>query len=212
MILHGIALAGLISQCAPSVAPSTMTAIVQVESGGDPWVIDDDTTRQSYYPRDRASAEALAHRLVAAGHQVDVGLAQIDSVNFPVLGVSLDTIFDPCTNLRAGSNILASDFARAVERYGPGEIALRHAIEMYNTGHWDEGTSYLRRVLAAAGILEQKGGSPQGASERAAIGSSIIVRASIMQQSVLDASRGAALPSSAPILLTISRPSRLTVF
>lgn len=163
MILHGLALAGLITRCAPDVAPSTMEAIVQVESGGNPFAVDDNTTRQSYYPRDRASAEALARRLMGAGHLVDMGIAQIDSMNFHRLGVNTDTIFDPCTNLRAGSEVLSSDYAFAKRRYGSGQMALRHAIGMYNTGRLE-----WRHTLRAGGA--RRSGHLRTTSRRAAHG------------------------------------------
>jgi len=95
MTLHALALAALMAHCAPTVAPSTMTAIVQVESGGNPLAIGDNTANRSYYPHDRAAAERLAHRLLNAGHLLDVGIAQIDSMNFPGFGVNVHTIFDP---------------------------------------------------------------------------------------------------------------------
>jgi type IV secretion system protein VirB1 len=87
-----------------------MAAIVQVESGGNPLAIDDDTTRRLYYPSDRASAEALANHLIEAGHLLDIGIAQVDSMNFAHLGVTVHTAFDACTNLRAGSAILSGDY------------------------------------------------------------------------------------------------------
>ena len=138
----------------PGVAPSTMAAIVQVESGGNLLAIDDDTTRRSYYPRDLASAEALANRLIETGHTLDLGIAQVDGANFAHLGVNVHSAFDACTNLRAGSAILSAAYGVAERRFGRGQIALRHAIGMYNTGRLDGGTGYVRQVLAAAGIHE----------------------------------------------------------
>jgi type IV secretion system protein VirB1 len=145
MMFQGLALAGLIAQCAPSVAASTMAAIVQVESGGHPLAIDDDTTHRSYYPRDRASAEALANHLIEAGHLLDLGIAQVDSMNFAHLGVNVHTAFDACTNLRAGSTILTADYDAAERRYDDGQVALRHAIGMYNTGRLDRGAGCAKR-------------------------------------------------------------------
>ncbi len=156
MTLHVLALAALIRHCAPTVAPSTMTAIVQVESGGDPLAIGDNTTRRSYYPRDRATAERLARRLLDAGHLLDLGIAQIDSMNFAGFGVTVHTIFDPCINLSVGARILSGDYAFAARRYGDGQVALRHAIGMYNTGRLNAGARYIARVVAAAEIRDRR--------------------------------------------------------
>jgi type IV secretion system protein VirB1 len=212
MMLHDLALASLITQCAPGVAPSTMAAIVQVESGGNPFAIDNNTTRRSYYPRDRASAEALVSQLTGAGHLVDAGIAQIDSMNFARLGVSVHTIFDPCTNLRAGSEILSSDYNFAKRRYGSGQIALRHAIGMYNTGRLDAGAGYVRQVLAAADIYEQYGAMPRIVAGREAMRSSLLVRAPAARHGSSHPPRKFISPSRAPILVTVARTAQLTIF
>ena len=212
MMLHGVALASLITQCAPGVAPSTMAAIVQVESGGNPFAIDDNTTRRSYYPRDRASAEALVSQLTGAGHLVDAGIAQIDSMNFARLGVNVHTIFDPCTNLRVGSEILSSDYDFAKRRYGNGQIALRHAIGMYNTGRLDAGADYVRQVLVAAGIYEQYGAMPRIVAEREAMRSSLLVRVPAARHRSSRKEHKFVSPSRAPILVTIARTAQLTIF
>ena len=87
-MFHSVALAALIAHCAPNVAPATMAAIVNVESGGNSLAIGDNTAGRSYYPRDRATAESLARRLLQAGHSIDAGIAQIDSMNFAGFGVT----------------------------------------------------------------------------------------------------------------------------
>jgi type IV secretion system protein VirB1 len=189
-----------------------MAAIVQVESGGNPFAIDDNTTRRSYYPRDRASAEALANQLTSAGHLVDMGIAQIDSMNFARLGVNVHTIFDSCTNLRAGAEILSSDYDFAKRRYGNGQIALRHAIGMYNTGRLDAGAGYVRQVLAAAGIYEQYGAMPRIVAEREAMRSSLLVRVPAARHGLSRAEHKFVSPSRAPILVTIARTAQLTSF
>ena len=210
MMFQGLALAGLIAQCAPSVAPSTMAAIVQVESGGNPLAIDDDTTHRSYYPRDRASAEAVANRLIGAGHLLDLGSAQVDSMNFAHLGVSVHTAFDACTNLRAGSAILAADYDAAQRRYGGGQVALRHAIGMYNTGRLDGGAGYVQNVLAAAGIHEQYDAALRFDMQREAMRSAVLVRVAVASHTLARITRKVVTPARAPIL--VSSQSNVVVF
>lgn len=211
-MLHGLALAGLIAHCAPSVATSTMAAIVQVESGGNPYAIDDNTAHRSYYPRDRSNAEALANRLIEAGHLLDLGIAQIDSMNFPHLGMNVHTAFDPCTNLHAGSAILSSDYRFAERRYGGGEVALHHAIGMYNTGRLDGGARYVRQVLAAAGIRERYGAMQRVVAEREAMRSSVLVHVPVARHHSRRTTRRIVTPSRAPILVTIARTTRVRIF
>jgi type IV secretion system protein VirB1 len=210
MMLHALALTALMAHCAPTVAPSTMAAIVQVESGGDPLAIGDNTTRRSYYPRDRATAERLARRLLDAGHLLDLGIAQIDSMNFAGFGVTAHTIFDPCTNLNVGARILSGDYAFAASRYGDGQVALRHAIGMYNTGRLNAGARYIARVVAAGAIRDGYAQSSHVAAKRDAMHSPLIVRVAITRHEVHGTHRKRVTPARSPIL--VSSVSRVVVF
>jgi type IV secretion system protein VirB1 len=202
MTIHALALSALIRHCAPAVAPSTMAAIVQVESGGDPFAIGDNTVRRSYYPRDRATAERLARRLLDAGHLLDLGIAQIDSMNFAGFGVTAHTIFDPCTNLSVGARILSGDYAFASRRYGDGQVALRHAIGMYNTGRLNAGARYIARVVAAAEIRDGDAQSSRVAAKRDAMHSPLLVRVPIPRREALGARRERVRPARSPILVS----------
>ncbi|WP_248884332.1 lytic transglycosylase domain-containing protein [Acidithiobacillus acidisediminis] len=144
-------LPALIQQCAPQIAPATMTAIVRVESGGNPLAMWNNTTRNLVIPSNRQQAIAYLRQAIASGQRVDVGLAQVDTENFATFGLTPATAFDACTNLRAGAQILTAAYRRAVATFGPGQSALYHAFEAYNSGRlWGDGV-YARRILAAFG-------------------------------------------------------------
>ena len=210
-MLHAFALTALIARCAPHLGPVTMSAIVQVESGGDPLAIGDNTTRESYHPRDRATAEALADELVAAGHSLDLGIAQINQANLARLGLNLKTVFDPCANLGAASAILAQNYAISKRRFGAGQVALRHALGMYNAGSLDAGASYVRRVMLAAGIHETDRATSRLSAAREAMRSPLFVRAQIAAMKSRTLPREVIAPRRAPILVTITRPPRTRV-
>jgi len=209
MTIHMLVLAALIRHCAPAVAPSTMAAIVEVESGGNPLAIGDNTTRRSYYPHDRTSAERLARRLLDAGHLLDLGIAQIDSMNFPGFGVNVHTIFDPCINLSIGAKILSDDYSFAARRYPDAQVALRHAIGMYNTGRLNAGTRYIARVVAAAEVRDDYAQSSRVATERGAMQSPVLVRAPITRRARAR-HRKQVTPARSPIL--VSNISHVVVF
>lgn len=210
MTIHVLALAALIRHCAPAVAPSTMAAIVQVESGGDPFAIGDNTAGRSYYPHDRAAAERLARRLLDAGHLLDLGIAQIDSMNFAGFGVTAHSIFDPCTNLNVGGRILSGDYAFAARRYGDGQVALRHAIGMYNTGRLNGGARYIARVVAAAAVRDGYAQTSHVAAKRDAMNSPLLARVAITRHEVRGTRRKQVTPARSPIL--VSNISHVVVF
>lgn len=152
-MLVSFTLNALMHACAPSIGSRTLAAIVAYESGGRPEAIGDNTTRRAYFPATPAGAESLARRLLGLGHDLDLGLMQLNVRNVRSLGLSVRAAFDPCTNLAAGGRILSEDYGRATRSFGPGQRALFHALSAYNTGGYWAGLSYARGVFGAAGRL-----------------------------------------------------------
>lgn len=145
-------LEGLILQCAPDVAPETMMAIVKVESNGNPWAIGNNTLKAPVKPTPKSKEEAIskAKYYIAQGHSLDLGLAQINSKNLKMLKLSVDEVFEPCTNIGAGAYILKEAYLRASSKYGHGQKALHHALSAYNTGSLYRGHGYVTKVVKAA--------------------------------------------------------------
>ncbi len=138
----------LLHQCAPQVAAVTMAALVQQESGGNPLAIHDNTSGQSYRPASLFEAVGLARRLIAARHSVDLGLAQINSLNLSSLHLDAQQVFDPCRNLGAAQTILL----RGMKQAGG---SLRGALAAYNTGYvaGQAGARYASGVFSQAGVV-----------------------------------------------------------
>jgi type IV secretion system protein VirB1 len=150
LILNLLILASLAAQCGPSVAPSTTTAIIRTESGGNPYAIGDNTTRKSHFPKSRQDAIQLARSLLTQGHNLDLGLMQINSRHLKPRNLSLDEIFDPCRNINIGATILA-EFYRANDNGEPRDVVLFKALSAYNTGSAWRGPGYVNRILKTAG-------------------------------------------------------------
>lgn len=152
------ALSILLARCAARVGPVTMSAVVLYESGGRPFAIGDNTARRAYFPARRAAAVALAQRLLAAGHNIDVGYAQVNSANFAAYGLDAPSALDPCTNLAVGSRLLQRAYVDA-RRQNAGDALVR-ALSAYNTGNFWAGMSYVRNVYRTAAALRFAGGAP----------------------------------------------------
>lgn len=151
MALEGAVLGALLQACAPNVAPETMAAVIRIESEGEPFRIGVNSggalRRQ---PDNAADAIATARGLLRRGANFDAGLMQINSANFARLGLTPETVFDPCVNLRAGARVLADNYSRARATGHPNP--LQAAISEYNTGSRSRGVSngYVGRIYAAA--------------------------------------------------------------
>jgi type IV secretion system protein VirB1 len=150
-MIHTVAAITLLAQqCAPDVATEAVVPLVVTESGGD-----DLSINVNHGPRVRASSvaegAALVRQYMAKGLTVDVGLAQINSANFARLGVTVEQVFEPCTNLRLASVVLQDGYGLASRHY-TGMDAISATYSLYNTGTLTRGfrNGYVSRVWAAA--------------------------------------------------------------
>lgn len=145
----------LAQECAPTVAPQTLAAIVSVESDLNPYAIG---VVDGYLPRQPESYEeavATAHALSASGWNYSVGLAQINVHNLKIYHLSVEEAFQPCTNLRVGSEILVQCFVNHPAVDSDPQTALRDALSCYYSGNYHRGhrpefagLSYVERVTS----------------------------------------------------------------
>ncbi len=153
----------LASACAPAIAPQTLAPIVQVESGFNPLAINvNGQPRLRVIAKTPAQAATLARRLIAAGRSVDLGLGQINSANLGWLGLSVESVFEPCRNLAAAGVVLRAGYRQALARGDDQQAAIRTALSFYNTGHPMRGfeNGYVAKVTAAAQVLDLSAGTP----------------------------------------------------
>lgn len=152
----------LAQDCAPEVQPETILAIVSVESSFNPFAIGVVGGYLQRQPTSAAEAIATAQTLAANDWNYSVGLAQINKSNFERFGITNETAFDPCTNLRVGSKILTECFVRHADSATDPQTALRDAFSCYYSGNYQRGhkvekssTSYVQRILRAFEKLSQ---------------------------------------------------------
>lgn len=127
-------------QCAPDVSPVTIEAIIRVESKGNPLALNVNRVKvQPVVPKTAPEVAKVAADWIARGFSVDLGIMQINSANLPKLGLTIEQVLDPCTNIRAGAAILADGYARAKSLHGGGQTALQAALSAYNTGNFSFG-------------------------------------------------------------------------
>jgi len=146
-------LSALVQQCAPAVGQTTMQAIIRTESAGNPWALGDNTVRLQRQPTTKEEAVAAAKDLISQGHSVDMGLGQVNSKNLAALGLTVEQVYEPCTNIKASATILTAAYQRAVKQHGAGQDALLAALSAYNTGSLTLGfgNGYVQKVVANAG-------------------------------------------------------------
>lgn len=144
------ALSELIARCAPTVHPETMAAVISAESRGHQFAIADagpvhlpwskrKSMVRSHYPNTLEEAVTTAQDLIARGHTVSLGIAQVNDRNLSRMGVTVKDMFDPCKNVSVGGQILTDFYERAVKKFGTGPGTLQAALSAYNSGDWTRG-------------------------------------------------------------------------
>jgi len=148
----------LAQMCAPQVHIQTMQSLVQVESGFNPYaigVVGDALVRQ---PRNLPEALSTARELERLGYNYSVGYGQVNKKNFKAQGLTLETAFQPCSNLKASASILSQCFKNARGKFAGEQSALRAAFSCYYSGNFTTGLrpdfkgqpSYVDKVYGAA--------------------------------------------------------------
>lgn len=147
--------ATLAHECAPAVHVTTLAAVVRHESHFDPLAIGiNSNPPRALRPKSRQEAAAAVRKLIAQGVDFDAGYGQINVRNWKRLGLTPETIFDPCVNLNAAQRLLVDCYQHAVKVHSPGQPALYAAFSCYNTGNLSTGfkNGYVANVLAAGGV------------------------------------------------------------
>ena len=160
-----ISLIRLRDRCAPTAQSSTLAAIISAESSGNPnaiqidfpnallrrWRLPAGTLRLQRQPKNAEEAAQWITYLNAHHISVDVGLMQVSTDEAMRRQISPTALLDPCINVRTGWSILQDDYQIEVNRDGPGQVALQHALSRYNTGDTNRGidNGYLARVMTS---------------------------------------------------------------
>ena len=117
-----------------------------------------DFSAARHQPNDASEASEWIAYLNARRISVDVGLMQVSTDEAMRRHIPAAVLLDPCANVRTGWSILEDDYKIEVNRFGPGQVALQHALSRYNTGDTNRGidNGYLARVTAALRNLKMK--------------------------------------------------------
>lgn len=146
------AILSLIPLCAPDVHPNTVAQIIRVESGGNPLAINVNGAKVRLKANNTKEAAQLTRQYIQKGHTVDVGLMQINSVNFASLGYknNIEKLFEPCANIAAGATILKNFYSNSKNAHKDPSAALRGAVSAYNTGSFSKGikNGYVKKVYS----------------------------------------------------------------
>lgn len=148
----------LSQQCAPEIHPTTMAALVRVESDFNPFAIGVVKGYLVRQPKTKDEAIATAKMLEKEGYNFSMGVGQVNRFNLKKYALTYETAFNTCDNLRAASLILLDCFDRAKQKITDQQSALQAAFSCYYSGNFSTGfkedfkgqPSYVQKVLSSA--------------------------------------------------------------
>lgn len=124
-ILTTIALIQLAAACPGEHVPAArLLATARRESAFQTTAIHDNATGKTFMPASVTEAVDLAKGLLAQGHRIDAGVMQVTNSNWAMLGLTVETAFDPQRNVCAGQAVISEAYRieRAVScRYNTGK-------------------------------------------------------------------------------------------
>jgi type IV secretion system protein VirB1 len=153
----------LLRSCAPYAALNTMLAVATTESGFHPYAISVNSPQRiagrfgltsqaielQRQPNSKLEAVLWMRWLLQHRISVSVGLLQVSTDNAARFHLDPERLFDPCTNVTVGANLLAEAYA-AQKLAAPNDPdALLHALSIYNSGTANFGfyNGYVDRIL-----------------------------------------------------------------
>lgn len=137
-------------QCAPAVHHKTLQYIATVESSFNPYAIGVVGGHLVRQPKNLSEAVATGKELMKQGINFSVGIVQVNRYNFPAHGLTLETAFDVCNNMRAGSLILADCYQRAEKKKsGTSQELIQYALSCYYSNNFSTGftTGYVQKIM-----------------------------------------------------------------
>jgi type IV secretion system protein VirB1 len=158
-----ISMATLMMTCAPLVHPTTLRALIEVESAGNPYAVSVNHPAALSeigmdipdfdQPHSVREALQLTHRLAREGFSTSVGLAQINIEHLTQLNLHLADLFNPCINLVVAQRVLLDCDRSQGHGTGLGARArLDRTLSCYNAGNFTTGVHnhYAAHVSRAA--------------------------------------------------------------
>jgi type IV secretion system protein VirB1 len=156
----------LLNSCAPHAALNTMLAVATTESDFHPYAISINSPQKladkvglanhaielARQPNSRLEAVLWMRWLLQRRISVSVGLLQVNTGNAARFRLNPERLFDPCTNIAVGANLLAEAYATQRLASPKNSDALLRALSVYNSGTADFGfnNGYVDRILKNA--------------------------------------------------------------
>ena len=137
-----------VKQCAKGIDPDTFQAVARTESSFNQFAIGVVKGSLKEQPRNLKDAVAAVKTLRQQGKNFSMGLVQVNVKNMTAYGLTDESIFDICENLRVGGEILKDCFSRAK---GDEQQRLQQALSCYYSGNFRTGfkssDNYVKRVV-----------------------------------------------------------------
>lgn len=141
MIIESALLLTLANECQNNLPSNIITRLIEIESANNPYALAVKGVPIFNQADNLNDAITSAKKLDSLGFNFSAGLMQINHTNFNKTGLTIETVFDSCKNIQAGSQLFKDCFDRAKITY-PNKTEhqqLEHAASCYYSGNFTTG-------------------------------------------------------------------------
>lgn len=139
MLLESALIMSLASDCQSNIDVDIIQRLINIESSGNPYAIAVKGIPIVKQPTSKEEAILSARQLESLGLNFSVGLMQINHTNFKKTGLKIETAFNYCENIKAGSQIFKECLDRAKLDSKDDVTALNKAASCYYSGNFTYG-------------------------------------------------------------------------
>jgi type IV secretion system protein VirB1 len=141
MVLETAFILSLINDCQTDIDSKIIQRLINIESSGNPYAIAVKGVPIVKQPATKEEAIQSAKQLDNLGLNYSVGLMQVNYSNFSYTGLTIETAFNYCANIKAGSTIFKDCFDRASLKFkdDSNKTILDKAASCYYSGNFDYG-------------------------------------------------------------------------
>lgn len=136
-----VSLETLVTQCQQEMPIAVVRAVINIESSGNPLSVGVVGFHHFFQPDSVLMGANMLQSLNKRGISCSAGLMQINTRNFSQYHLTNFSVFNPCENIRVGTEILFRCYKKSVRKYGNNGLIKNYlnAASCYYSGNFKSG-------------------------------------------------------------------------
>ncbi|WP_394213460.1 transglycosylase SLT domain-containing protein [Enterovibrio calviensis] len=139
MLIESTLLLSLLSQCQSSVDASVLSRLIEIESGSNPYAIEIEGMSSASQPSNKNEAISISKDLTDKNIPFRAGLFQLRSSEFSSLGITEESVFEPCNSISVAASKFSSCQIMVEKEEGNISDRVHKSVSCFRYGNFNEG-------------------------------------------------------------------------